>query len=225
MATPKQNVLQDIFSELTNPHYKIALTLNGGDKKIEGFVMDDISLRFDSYYGSLSQIFDTQQLNVIGGAIQSLLPGWEHQYAIVTFYSSIMYWTGYSHFEIQLELLYPIIDQESYQRYKSNIETIVSSVVPDMSSSTFLVVAPNKYDPTTVGGLKVHPNGTWNLAIGQWLRAPGLLITSANFGFSRQAVHPFPNSAKSAPMVARVSLNLRSWRLYTADEVRALFVL
>lgn len=218
-------ILQDIFSELENPHYKIVLRLNGGGKEIKGFVMDDISLRFDSYYGSLSQIFDTQQVNVLGGAFQSLIPGWEHQYAIVTFYSSIMYWTGYSHFEIQLDLLYPIIDLDSYQRYKSNIETIVSSVVPDMSSSSFLVVAPNEYDPTSVGGLRVHPRGTWNLAIGQWLLAPGLLITSANFGFSRQAVHPIPRSEKSVPMVARVSLNLRSWRLYTADEVKSLFTL
>lgn len=232
MSQSKQTVLQDLFREMENPHYKVALVLDAqyadprnpsGRKVIDGFVVDDLAIRFDSNYGSLSQIFDTQQLNVLGGAFQGLIPNWDRQYAIVTFYSSIQYWTGYSHFELQLELLYPVLDEKSYQRYKRNIETIVSSVVPDMSSSTFIVVAPNEYDPTTVGGLRTHPKGTWFLAIGDWFRAPGLLITSANIGFSRQAVHPIPKSPKSVPLVARVSLSLRSWRLYTEEEVRSLF--
>lgn len=218
-------VLQDLFSELDNPHYKVALSLNGKNKVITGFVMDDISIRFESHYGSLSQVFDTQQLNVYAGAIQGLIPGMDRQYAITTFYSSIQYWTGYSPIELQLELMYPVFDNNTYKKYKENIKTIVDSIVPDTSSSHFLVVPPNEYDPTSIGGLKGHPKGTWNLAIGQWLLIPGLLITGADVSFSRQAVHPVPNSAHSVPQIARVSLSLRSWRLHTAEEVRSFFKL
>jgi hypothetical protein len=217
--------LQNLFSELNNPHYKVALQLQGGgkDMAITGFLLDDISFRFDSHYGSLSKIFDTEQLNVLAGAVQGLIPGWDREYAILTFYSSIQYWTGYSHFETSLELSYPILDQNSYNNYKKNIKLALNSVLPVTGSGNFLVVAPNEYNPTSISGLKGHPKGTWILGVGSWLVIPGLLITGINVNFSRQAVHPKPGSAESVPLVARVSMNLRSWRLYTADEVRSFF--
>ena len=217
--------LQNLFSELENPHYKVALYLQGGsaDMAITGFVLDDMSFRFDSNYSSLSKIFDTEQINVLAGAVQGLIPGWDREYAILTFYSSIQYWTGYSHFETSLELSYPIVDQQSYNRYKKNIQLALNSVLPVKGSGNFLVVAPNEYNPSSIGGLDGHPKGTWILGVGSWLVIPGLLITGVNISFSRQAVHPNPKSAKSVPLVARVSMSLRSWRLYTADEIRSFF--
>lgn len=217
--------LQNLFSELNNPHYKVALFLQGGNEKttITGFLLDDISFRFDSHYGSLSKIFDTEQINVIAGAVQGLIPGWDREYAILTFYSSIQYWTGYSHFETSLELSYPILDEDSYNRYKNNIQLALNSVLPKKGSGNFLVVAPNEYNPSSIGGLDGHPKGTWILAVGSWLLIPGLLITGINVNFSRQAVHPKKGSGESVPLVARVSMNLRSWRLYTADEIRSFF--
>ncbi len=229
MASNKE--LQNLLKEMDNPHYKVALVLNEskgrvGKKTITGFLVDDLSLRFESQYGSLSQVFDIQQLNTYLGVIQGLIPTSDRQYAILTFYSTIQYWTGYSPIELHLDMVYPVFDSNSYNRYKENIKTILESIVPDTSSGNFTVVAPNEYSPHSIRGISGgHPKGTWNLAVGQWLLIPGLLITGADVSFSRQAVHPSKSSAHSVPQVARVGLNLRSWRLHTAQEILSFFKL
>lgn len=254
MASTNWSFLEDLFSKDSHYRVALstklppkAVSAYGAESSIiviEGFLVDQISFRFGAKYMELGMGIPTslgawlqaaESLARASPALEQMLSNIKvmDQGAVnlLTVFNTIKFWAGYEPFGLSLNLQIPILDRTSYERYKTAFRWLLNAVMPipeDSSQQSLVISAPLGYKPPSADKVRTkhyHPEGTWSITIGKWFDASGFLINTVNFNFSRQVVSVDPEGIHSFPVMLEASIDMESWRILFADEVRSFFTI
>lgn len=192
--------------------------LTKGKRTFRGAIEQDFELGGEAQFDNpFEQYLDDKSQKLAQGTavFNSMFKGFDvSPIQLKTRLNTISLWTGSQRPPIPIP--FTVVRRRMSQPSVTSITSyLISQTFPESTEPalTGFLTAPGGYKITDDG----NAEGTWIVSVGNWFRATGLILRSANFTHSKAVV------GDDTPLYATGTLTFEPYRAITASEFRAWF--
>jgi len=180
----------------------------GSGIRVYGWIMEDFAIGGSNTWDSLYDLSALEGVNKSYQQVVQASSGEAENVMMKSIGDTVAYWGGSSTPEFSLPMMFVALNTGVDVRVF--VKDLLKGVYPTNAEGKITV--PLGFN-SPKSGEKAELKGTVTVQIGKWFKAPGQVLTNANFSFSKEV------TPTGTPLYALGSIGFRPYRMITAKEI------